>query len=83
MHFKILEINFSKDISGKNPAKCLAPEPEPGLDIEAGRFWIHPDIRSVPNLGSQCYISGFAVNRGAVNRGFTVAGIQKASGAFY
>ena len=34
MHFKILKIHFKNEISGKNPAKFLKPEPEP--DISAG-----------------------------------------------
>ena len=34
MHFKILEIHFLEEISGKNPAKFSKTRPEP--DIEAG-----------------------------------------------
>ena len=62
MHFKILEIRFLEDKSGKNPANFFETGPGPEPDIEAGypagtgfsrisgRNRIKPDIRSVPNL---------------------------------
>ena len=36
MHFKILEIHFLEEKSGKNPAKFFEARPEPEPDIEAG-----------------------------------------------
>ena len=36
MHFKILEIHFLEEKSGKNPAKFFETGPEPEPDIEAG-----------------------------------------------
>ena len=50
MHFKILEIHFLEEKSGKNPAKFFETGPELEPDIEAGypagtRF---SRIRSVP-----------------------------------
>ena len=36
MHFKILEIRFLEDKSGKNPANFFETGPEPEPDIEAG-----------------------------------------------
>ena len=36
MHFKILEIHFLKEKSGKNPANFFGTGPEPEPDIEAG-----------------------------------------------
>ena len=36
MHFKILEIHFLEEKSGKNPAKFYETGPEPEPDIEAG-----------------------------------------------
>ena len=35
MHFKILEIYFLEEKSGKNPAKFFETGPEPEPDIEA------------------------------------------------
>ena len=36
MHFKILEIHFLEEKSGKNPVKPFETGPEPEPDIEAG-----------------------------------------------
>ena len=36
MHFKILEIRFLEDKSGKNPANFFETGPGPEPDIEAG-----------------------------------------------
>ena len=36
MHFKILEIHFLEETSGKNPTKFFETRPEPEPDIEAG-----------------------------------------------
>ena len=49
MHFKILNINFLEEKSGKNPAKIF--ETGTGyLCRISGRNRIQPDIRSVPSL---------------------------------
>ena len=36
MHFKIFEIHFLEEKSGKNPGKIFKPAPEPKPDIEVG-----------------------------------------------
>ena len=42
MHFKILEIHFLEEKSGKNPAKFIETGPELEPDIEAGYPAVYP-----------------------------------------
>ena len=63
MHFKILEIHFLEEKSGKNPANFFGTGPEPEPDIEAG----YPAVTGFSRISGR-FLTGISTGKSRWNR---------------